>query len=535
MNYFRLNIFLLIAFLFLFLGVCCASAADLTNSSKIVIDESVAVPGSFDELNSDIQNITSGGHYTVSKDYVFDNTKEKAYRPSIDINVDNVTIDGNMHTITIKNSIKGYGFFNVLGNNVTIKNFKFVNEKPASLKSGISNPDILRIINANMKNLINWVGNNGHLSDCVFEGNSAFNGGVIKWSGSNGIIEYNKFINNFAWGVGGSIYLSNVNTTVRNCYFVNSSSKLGQDEIYLDKNHKNIKIEDCGFVSKGQFHVIDGNITKIDTNKLVNVVFSNMANETVDLVPMVYKSIMLGGVNSLDNNISYYATIHKNEFVLSTSKYLENGITYLKDYHIKNVTNFNDVFTKLINNDYSNCYQFIVNVTVNNTKDYENILNNKSYHFKSAEGILKKDIGALNKIQYTSALNINFLRQMELNYIKPISPNDLGFDLININGHNSTIKGSFNSRSEDHWAKVDQRIFTASNLNIEGFNSAVINNAGNCIFTNVTFKDNKMDYWFQKDWGGAILNTGSVLCNNCSFVGNYAKWWCNIQSGYINN
>lgn len=111
---------------------------------------------------------------------------------------------------------------------------------------------------------------------------------------------------------------------------------------------------------------------------------------------------------------------------------------------------------------------------------------------------------------------------MELNYIKPISPNDLGFDLINIDGHNSTIKGSFNSRSEDHWAKVDQRIFTASNLNIEGFNSAVINNAGNCIFTNVTFKDNKMDYWFQKDWGGAILNTGSVLCNNCSFVGNYA-------------
>ena len=189
----------------------------------------------------------------------------------------------------------------------------------------------------------------------------------------------------------------------------------------------------------------------------------------------------------------------------------------------------------MINNDYSNCYQFIVNVTVNNTKDYENILNNKSYHFKSAEGILKKDICALNKIQYTSALNINFLRQMELNYIKPISPNDLGFDLININGHNSTIKGSFNSRSEDHWAKVDQRIFTASNLNIEGFNSAVINNAGNCIFTNVTFKDNKMDYWFQKDWGGAILNTGSVLCNNCSFVGNYAKWWCNIQSGYINN
>ena len=58
---------------------------------------------------------------------------------------------------------------------------------------------------------------------------------------------------------------------------------------------------------------------------------------------------------------------------------------------------------------------------------------------------------------------------------------------------------------------------------IEGFNSAVDNNAGNCIFNNVTFKDNKMDYWLQRDWGGAILNTGSVICNNCSFMGNYAK------------
>ena len=56
-----------------------------------------------------------------------------------------------------------------------------------------------------------------------------------------------------------------------------------------------------------------------------------------------------------------------------------------------------------------------------------------------------------------------------------------------------------------------------------GFKYPDINKSiqGKCKF-NEKFKDNKIDYWFQKDWGGAILNIGSVLCNNCSFVGNYA-------------
>lgn len=32
-----------------------------------------------------------------------------------------------------------------------------------------------------------------------------------------------------------------------------------------------------------------------------------------------------------------------------------------------------------------------------------------------------------------------------------------------------------------------------------------------------------MDYWFERDWGAAILNTGIIFCNNCRFTNNYAK------------
>ena len=238
---------------------------------------------------------------------------------------------------------------------------------------------------------------------------------------------------------------------------------------------------------------------------------------------MIYRSLTLGGVNK-ENNISYYATIKGDEYVSTTVNYLKNGVTYLKDYHFKNLTCCDDIYANLLNGNYLNEYQFIVNTTVNNTKDYENILkHNAGYYITPLESVLTSDIGSLSKIKYVKALNIEFLRQLEFKATKAISPNDLNFDIVNINGHNSTIKGSFKNRNEDNWAKINQKIFSASNLVIEGFNSAVDNNAGNCIFNNVTFKDNKMDYWLQRDWGGAILNTGSVICNNCSFMGNYAK------------
>lgn len=374
-----------------------------------------------------------------------------------------------------------------------------------------------------MKSPITWIGENGHLRDCRFDSTKAFHGGAITWSGSNGTLQYNKFINTHALGVWGSIYLSGENTTLRNCYFLNCESRLSNEEIYIDRKHKNITLVDCGFISSGNVHVIDGNYTKIDTKNLFKVANSPIANQTVDLVPMIYRSLTLGGVNK-ENNISYYATIKGNEYVLSTTRYLKNGITYLKDYHFKNLTSCDDIYKELFNNHFSNEYQFIINKTVNSTKDYENVFtHNYKNDLKSVEGVLTNDTGSLNKIKYLLALNVEFLRQLDFKSTKTISPNDLSVDIININGHNSTIKGSFKNRNEEHWAKIDKKILMASNLVICGFNSAVENNAGKCIFNNVTFKDNKMDYWFKRDWGGAILNTGEVICNNCSFIGNYAK------------
>ena len=32
-----------------------------------------------------------------------------------------------------------------------------------------------------------------------------------------------------------------------------------------------------------------------------------------------------------------------------------------------------------------------------------------------------------------------------------------------------------------------------------------------------------MDYWIDRDWGAAIINTGIITCTDCSFFDNYAK------------
>lgn len=60
-------------------------------------------------------------------------------------------------------------------------------------------------------------------------------------------------------------------------------------------------------------------------------------------------------------------------------------------------------------------------------------------------------------------------------------------------------------------------------LTIEGFNIA-IENKGSLTITNSTFNNNRVDYKFKSDYGGAIVNNGVLNVLNCTFTGNYAKY-----------
>ena len=71
--------------------------------------------------------------------------------------------------------------FLINADNVCIKNLNFINSRTTGLAGGV----------------ISWWGNNGTLSNCNFENNSASSGGgAVLWNGNDGCIESCNFINN---------------------------------------------------------------------------------------------------------------------------------------------------------------------------------------------------------------------------------------------------------------------------------------------------------------------------------------------------
>lgn len=69
----------------------------------------------------------------------------------------------------------------------------------------------------------------------------------------------------------------------------------------------------------------------------------------------------------------------------------------------------------------------------------------------------------------------------------------------------------------------EDKTFYAYNIILEGFNTVIENMGGECMFDHACFRNNKMDYLVDRDWGAAILNAGLCICNQCSFENNYAK------------
>ena len=197
-TFFILSIFALIV-----LSLSCVSAADTGNNATANLEDLA------DEINSteDYKSTNSSNQIIISK---------------------SITIDGNNHTIEAPDVKR---VFLVNADNVCIKNLNFINSKATGLAGGV----------------ISWWGNNGTLSNCNFENNSASSAaGAVLWKGNDGLIESCNFINNNvtygpAVGLtsgesfdphqihiqvvnseGGALYLQGYNLLVNNCNFLNN-------------------------------------------------------------------------------------------------------------------------------------------------------------------------------------------------------------------------------------------------------------------------------------------------------------------------
>ena len=206
-TFFILSILALIA-----VSLSCVSAADTGNNATANLEDLAGEINSTDvgetlNLNQDYKSTNSSNQIIISK---------------------SITIDGNNHTIEAPDVKR---VFLVNADNVCIKNLNFINSKATGLAGGV----------------ISWWGNNGTLSNCNFENNSASSAaGAVLWKGNDGLIESCNFINNNvtygpAVGLtsgesfdphqihiqvvnseGGALYLQGYNLLVNNCNFLNN-------------------------------------------------------------------------------------------------------------------------------------------------------------------------------------------------------------------------------------------------------------------------------------------------------------------------
>ena len=232
-------------------------------------------PMTFDKLRDEIENAPIGETIILSKDnYTYENTAPIKVK-------ENLTIDGNYSWFDGR-SANMSGLFCVEGDNVVLKNIFFINWE---LEDSY--------------NIIEWFGENGTLSNCVFLNNVVIKG-CMDWSGPYGVIDecyfgydygmdnsgalciYSDgvtvknsfFINNEAINDGGAIYSLGKDTAITNCTFTNCSSlrgKGGAVYIYSDYNLiTNCTIINCTALDCGGAIYVSGDNNIINDSNYAN-------------------------------------------------------------------------------------------------------------------------------------------------------------------------------------------------------------------------------------------------------------------------
>ncbi len=100
---------------------------------------------------------------------------------------------------------------------------------------------------------------------------------------------------------------------------------------------------------------------------------------------------------------------------------------------------------------------------------------------------------------------------------------DYGVLLINGAGARVFVQNQHDDDTTQFMTVASRGNVRINNLVIEGFNIA-IENSGKLTIINSIFNNNKVDYKFKSDYGGAIVNKGRLSVLNSTFTNNYAKY-----------
>lgn len=184
---------------------------------------------------------TTDEEIILKEDICLEKYEKDFYEGGIELDIDNLVIDGNGHTIDASGDSR---IFIITGENITLKNIIFENghshnnyDNPINNHGGalrINSHNNLTIINCEFKNnnsernggVIS--GGNINISESKFTENTAQNdGGVIYSYGGELIITESKFTENTAEMHGGAIYNNDGNLTIVGSIFTRNTATYG--------------------------------------------------------------------------------------------------------------------------------------------------------------------------------------------------------------------------------------------------------------------------------------------------------------------
>ena len=142
-----------------------------------------AEPEDFSALSDEINSSLQSRLLKLTKDYAFNSQNDGKYADGIDIAIDNLTVDGQGHTVNANNKAR---VFNIKADNVVLKNINIINGNAPSHGGAIY-----------------WEGLNGTVANCLFKDCSSPNSGGAILFRHAARIENSRFTGNRAYFGGG--------------------------------------------------------------------------------------------------------------------------------------------------------------------------------------------------------------------------------------------------------------------------------------------------------------------------------------------
>ncbi|WP_067043541.1 Ig-like domain repeat protein [Methanobrevibacter sp. YE315] len=472
--------------------------------------------------------------------YLKPGTYYNDWNREIKIDKTDITIIGNSAILDAQGQSRIFLIQN--SDNVTIQNIKF--------KNGHESHD---------GGAIYWHGDNGQVSDCSFENNTAYDSGAIYWNGDNGQVSDCSFVNNTAHTRdGAAIYWDGTNGQVSGCSFVNNTASNGNtirwnmvsngkisNSIFVNNNASdsiiyffdwtgsNLTINNNIFLNNScaseiSFYRMD-DASNIDFNWFGNNATDYAAQpNTVNIVPnnwlYMNDTASHGGIAGIDpSDITFDLFVYNNTAGITEGKYANTSllmpvkltVTATNGNVNKNVTTFGETITYI--------------PTGHGKSSVTAQIANAKQTFEIPLG----DFGLLQDLIDNAGANsvINLTRNYTYNDLDNMD------DGVLINNSNVTING--NGYTID--AKGKSRIFAlfqSTNITIRnitfknghangrlvGGGAIYLNDADSCSISGCSFVNNTASYGD----GGAIYLNDADNCSisGCSFVSNYA--WENV-------